>query len=165
MYRGIISRRQVGDPNGSWRAYTVLIVPVCIGSCLKHSTLRAFVVVAGLPALGLLGTGCQSENPIAPTVDVSVSLSFIDLEVGTGTEATIGSTVTVDYDGWLYGAGRPDNKGTLFDSSSGQGFTFVLGLGEVISGWYQGGVGGMRVGGQRRLIIPPDMAYGDGGPA
>ena len=139
-------------------------MPVRIGSCLKHATFRAFVVVTGLAALGLLATGCQSENPVTPTVDVSVSFSFIDLEFGTGTEATIGSTVTVDYDGWLYDAGRPDNKGTLFDSSPGQGFTFVLGFGQVISGWDQG-VSGMRVGGQRRVIIPPDMAYRDGGAA
>ncbi len=127
---------------------------------MKPSILRAFVVVTVLAALGLMATGCQSESPVAPTV--SVSFSFIDLEVGTGTEATIGSTVTVDYDGWLYDAGRPDNKGTLFDSSSGQGFTFVLGLGQVISGWDQG-VRGMRVGGKRQLIIPPDMAYGSQG--
>ena len=127
---------------------------------MKPSTLRAVGVVTVLATLGLMATGCQSENPVAPTV--SVPFSFIDLEVGTGTEATIGSTVTVDYDGWLYDAGRPDNKGTLFDTSSGQGFTFVLGLGQVISGWDQG-VRGMRVGGERRLIIPPDMAYGSQG--
>ncbi|MEE2790764.1 MAG: FKBP-type peptidyl-prolyl cis-trans isomerase [Acidobacteriota bacterium] len=110
-----------------------------------------------LVVLGLVETACQSENPAAPSP--SVSFSVLDLEVGTGAEATIGSAATVNYSGWLYDAGGPDNKGTLFDSSPGQGFSFVLGLGQVIVGWDQGIVG-MRVGGTRRLIIPPDMAYG-----
>ncbi|MEE2792846.1 MAG: FKBP-type peptidyl-prolyl cis-trans isomerase [Acidobacteriota bacterium] len=120
-------------------------------------TVFRFFRIGVLVVLGLVETACQSENPVAPSP--SVSFSVLDLEVGTGAEATIGSAATVNYSGWLYDAGEPDNKGTLFDSSPGQGFTFVIGLGHVIVGWDQGIVG-MRVGGTRRLIIPPDMAYG-----
>ena len=95
-------------------------------------------------------------------ISTVTDLTITDLTVGTGAEATVGSSVTVIYEGWLYDAGQPDNKGYLFDTSPVQGFTFVLGLGQVISGWDQG-VSGMRVGGERRLIIPPDMAYGSTG--
>jgi FKBP-type peptidyl-prolyl cis-trans isomerase len=74
--------------------------------------------------------------------------------VGTGAAAKAGDTVTVNYVGAL-----PD--GTVFDASAkhGQPFSFTLGAGQVIAGWDQGLVG-MKVGGKRKLIIPPDMAYG-----
>ena len=67
-----------------------------------------------------------------------------------------------DYTGWLHDPAAVDNKGTQFDTSGGQGFTFALGVGQVIPGWDQGLVG-MRVGGERRLVIPPDLAYGESG--
>jgi len=63
----------------------------------------------------------------------------------------------VAYSGWLYDTTKTDGKGTLFDSNSS--FSFTLGAGAVIAGWDQGVVG-MQVGGQRRLIIPPELAYG-----
>jgi FKBP-type peptidyl-prolyl cis-trans isomerase len=85
--------------------------------------------------------------------------SQTDLVVGTGTQAAAGNRVTVAYTGWLYDSSRADGKGTQFDSNN---FTFTLGIGQVIKGWDQG-VAGMRVGGQRRLIIPPDLAYGSAG--
>jgi len=66
----------------------------------------------------------------------------------------------VNYSGWLYDATKPDFKGLLFDTSTGVGpFTFTLGGGQVIAGWDQGLVG-MKVGGLRQLIIPPELAYG-----
>ena len=70
-------------------------------------------------------------------------------------------TVTVHYTGWLFEDGAPDNKGAKFDSSvdRGQPFVFPLGAGHVIKGWDQG-FAGMRVGGQRRLVIPPELGYG-----
>src|SRR5512139_859367 len=84
----------------------------------------------------------------------------IDLQEGTGLTATSGQTATVNYTGWLYSADAPENKGTKFDSSIGRGpFSFKLGGGQVIRGWDQG-VQGMKVGGQRRLVLPPDFAYG-----
>ena len=79
-----------------------------------------------------------------------------DLVVGTGNEARASSRVQVHYTGWL-----PD--GTEFDSSrGGTPFAFVLGRGDVIEGWDQG-ITGMRVGGQRRLVIPASLGYGEEG--
>jgi FKBP-type peptidyl-prolyl cis-trans isomerase len=76
-----------------------------------------------------------------------------DLVVGTGDEAVAGRTVEVDYTGWLL-------DGKQFDSSRGRGpFAFALGGGQVIKGWDQG-VAGMKVGGRRKLTIPPELAYG-----
>ncbi len=81
-------------------------------------------------------------------------LQIIDEVVGTGVEATIGNTVSVNYVGTL-------TNGTKFDSSydRNQPFSFVLGAQQVIAGWDEG-VAGMRVGGKRKLVIPPDLAYG-----
>lgn len=83
-----------------------------------------------------------------------------DLREGTGPMATSGQTATVNYTGWLYSDSAPEQKGTKFDSSIGRGpFAFKLGAGQVIRGWDQG-VQGMKVGGQRRLVLPPEFAYG-----
>jgi peptidylprolyl isomerase/FKBP-type peptidyl-prolyl cis-trans isomerase FkpA len=80
-----------------------------------------------------------------------------DLVVGTGTAAAAGQKVTVHYTGWL-------TNGTKFDSSKDRGdpFVFPLGKGQVIKGWDQG-VQGMKVGGKRKLTIPPEMGYGSRG--
>ena len=85
-------------------------------------------------------------------------LQIEDIEVGSGDEATgSGQTVTVHYTGWL-------TDGTKFDSSVDRGtpFQFPLGVGMVIKGWDQG-VAGMKVGGKRKLTIPPDLGYGAAG--
>ena len=88
-------------------------------------------------------------------------LEKIDTKIGTGDEAVVGKIVNVHYTGWLYDANAPEKKGKKFDSSHDRGdhFSFLLGAGRVIKGWDQG-VDGMKVGGQRTLIIPPSMAYG-----
>ncbi|NBQ67910.1 MAG: FKBP-type peptidyl-prolyl cis-trans isomerase [Nitrosomonadaceae bacterium] len=88
----------------------------------------------------------------------------IDTKVGSGEEAEIGKTVSVHYTGWLYDENAPDKKGKKFDSSYDRKeyFSFMLGAGRVIKGWDQG-VQGMKVGGQRTLIIPSSMAYGSRG--
>ena len=80
-----------------------------------------------------------------------------DLQVGSGDEAVAGTTVSVHYEGWL-------PNGTKFDSSRDRDdpFVFRLGAGLVIGGWDEG-VAGMRVGGIRKLVIPPDLAYGAAG--
>jgi FKBP-type peptidyl-prolyl cis-trans isomerase FkpA len=113
--------------------------------------------------LALLVSGCSSEDgnssPTAPSVNVP--FSTVDLRVGTGAEATLGRTVMVNYTGWLYSTSTADNKGTKFDSSLDPGrtpYVFTVGTG-VIQGFSQGTIG-MRVGGQRRVIIPPSLAYG-----
>ena len=84
-----------------------------------------------------------------------------DVKVGDGAEATPGKMVSVHYTGWLYDPNAADKHGTKFDSSRdrGQPFEFPLGGGRVIQGWDQG-VAGMKVGGQRTLIIPADLGYG-----
>jgi FKBP-type peptidyl-prolyl cis-trans isomerase FkpA len=88
-------------------------------------------------------------------------LSMTDHVIGTGETAVAGKTVSVHYTGWLFDAAAPDNKGKKFDSSRdrGQPFSFPLGAGHVIQGWDQG-VAGMKIGGQRTLIIPPELGYG-----
>jgi FKBP-type peptidyl-prolyl cis-trans isomerase len=80
-----------------------------------------------------------------------------DLKIGTGAEARPGAGVTVHYVGTL-------TDGKKFDSSRdrGKGFAFKLGAGQVIKGWDQG-VAGMKIGGLRKLTIPPHLAYGDRG--
>jgi FKBP-type peptidyl-prolyl cis-trans isomerase len=107
-----------------------------------------------------LAAACSS-NPSSPSITTSSGpYSQTDLVVGTGTIAAVGNQVTVSYTGWFYNTAGPDGKGAQFDSSLS--YPFVLGVGAVIRGWDQG-VQGMRVGGQRRLIIPPELAYGSGG--
>ena len=84
-----------------------------------------------------------------------------DETIGTGATATPGQLVTVHYTGWLFDAASPETKGRKFDSSRDRGdpFQFELGAGQVIQGWDQG-VAGMKVGGKRRLTIPPELGYG-----
>ena len=101
------------------------------------------------------GCGGSSTSPSS-----NVPYSQTDLVVGTGAQAAAGNRVTVAYTGWLYDGSRTDGKGSQFDSLPG--YAFTLGTGQVIKGWDQGVVG-MRVGGQRRLVIPPDLAYGSAG--
>lgn len=85
-------------------------------------------------------------------------LQYKDAKVGTGATAKVGQTAAVHYTGWLYNNGE---KGKKFDSSRdrGQPFEFPLGQGQVIKGWDEG-VAGMKEGGQRTLIIPPQLGYG-----
>ena len=94
----------------------------------------------------------------------SVRLTKIDTKIGAGKEAILGKMVSVHYTGWLFDKSTSDNKGKKFDSSRDRSgnFTFPLGAGRVIKGWDQG-VQGMKVGGQRTLIIPSSMGYGTRG--
>ena len=87
-------------------------------------------------------------------------LQKIDVIEGTGATAT-GGRVRVHYTGWLHDPSKSDGHGRKFDSSVDRGtpFDFRLGAGEVIRGWDEG-VAGMKVGGKRTLIIPPEMGYG-----
>ena len=86
------------------------------------------------------------------------SLGIEDLVVGQGDAAASGQRVTVHYTGWLDNNG---NRGAKFDSSRDRNepFEFALGRGQVIKGWDQG-VAGMKVGGKRKLTIPPELGYG-----
>lgn len=122
--------------------------------------LRA-ALLALVGAVALAACGAPEVPPATAGVD---QLQTTDLAVGAGAAAVAGTRVTVHYGGWLYDPARPESKGRPFDSSreAGRPFTFVLGAGQVIAGWDQG-VQGMKVGGQRRLVIPHTLAYGERG--
>lgn len=128
---------------------------------LSSSSVRRLLVVS----VALIAIGCSggNSNPTSPTFLPFAEFSQTDLRVGTGADATAGKSLTVHYTGWLYDPTQPEQKGRQIDSSAGRDpFTFTLGAGRVIRGWDQGVVG-MKVGGQRRLIIPPSLAYGSEG--
>ena len=121
-----------------------------------NTRIDALLVSVGLALSSVVACG---DNPAAPTANVSFSTT--DLVVGSGATASTGQTVTVAYIGWLYEEGAADNKGAQFDQTSAESpFSFVLGSGQVIAGWDQG-LEGMKVGGRRRLVIPPALAYGN----
>jgi peptidylprolyl isomerase len=104
---------------------------------------------------GAMGGGIPPVEGEVQTMESG--LEYIDVVVGDGAAPETGQTVTVHYTGWL-------TDGTQFDSSRdrGQPIEFQLNTGRVIAGWDQG-ISTMQVGGQRRLIIPPELAYGDEG--
>jgi len=108
----------------------------------------------GLALLVSLGTGADDKKE-GKVVTTKSGLKYEDLKVGTGAAAKKGDTVRVHYTGWL---ARGSKK---FDSSrdSGEPFEFELGAGKVIKGWDEG-VAGMKVGGKRKLTIPPELGYG-----
>jgi FKBP-type peptidyl-prolyl cis-trans isomerase FkpA len=125
--------------------------------------------LAALAGLALVATACakkagqdQASGGAAPasggaTVTTKSGLQYVVVKPGNGPEAKVGQKVTVNYTGWL-------TNGTKFDSSvdRGQPFSFQLGVGQVIKGWDEG-VAGMKVGEERKLIIPADLGYGDRG--
>lgn len=115
-------------------------------------------VLVSLLAASVLASSASGQ----PKVNTTPSgLQYIDHIVGEGEEAVKGSTVRVQYTGWLYEKGK---RGKMFDSSipRKQPFEFPLGAGRVIKGWDEG-VAGMKVGGKRELIIPANLGYGASG--
>jgi FKBP-type peptidyl-prolyl cis-trans isomerase FkpA len=128
-----------------------------------RSTIRSRHIIPAL-MVALVAASCgggDDSPPASPSVNVPFAQT--DIRVGTGAEATAGRRITVHYTGWLYSTSAPENKGQQFDSSvGGSPYSLTLGAREVIPGWDQGIVG-MRVGGQRRLVIPPSLGYGSRG--
>ena len=97
---------------------------------------------------------------IATSAALAADLVKTDTVVGKGKEAVSGATVVVNYTGWLHDESAKNKRGKQFDTSIGRGpFSFPLGAGRVIRGWDEG-VAGMKVGGKRTLLIPPEMGYG-----
>ena len=127
------------------RLRALLAVPVARIALL----LAAIVVISGC--------GGSSTAPSTTVTPPSAPFSATDLTIGTGATASPGRTLTVAYTGWLYDPTKPESKGAQFDSQPT--FSFQLSVGGVIAGWDQGLLG-MRVGGQRRLVIPPSLGYG-----
>ena len=114
-----------------------------------HLFVSAMLLVLAVAPLSALAAG---------EVTTPSGLRIIDVKPGTGPVPQAGQTVTVNYTGWLFVDGK---KGKKFDSSldRNQPFSFTLGQGQVIKGWDEG-LATMHVGGQRTLIIPPDLGYG-----
>ncbi len=138
---------------------TALAVAVSLAGCGATPTSSPQdSVPAGVESTGQ-PSGPESSLESAPAetegnAEQATALKIKDEVVGKGTAAKAGDRVTVDYTGWL-------TDGTKFDSSKdrNQPFVFTLGAGEVIPGWDQG-VAGMKIGGKRKLTIPPDLGYG-----
>jgi peptidylprolyl isomerase len=126
----------------------------------RRFLLTAPVLFAGAALIGLpYASAAQPKDQ--KMVTTQSGLQYRDIKEGTGAQPKSGQTVTVHYTGWLWEDGK---KGDKFDSSvdRGQKFPFEIGVGQVIKGWDEG-VGTMKVGGKRELIIPPNLAYGSRG--
>ncbi|MEW6363037.1 MAG: FKBP-type peptidyl-prolyl cis-trans isomerase [Acidobacteriota bacterium] len=100
------------------------------------------------------GAGTPEANPAGETVTTSSGLKYVDIKIGDGLMPKPGQVVSVHYTGWLV-------DGKKFDSSYDrkEPLEFSIGRGQVIKGWDEG-VGSMKVGGKRKLVIPPQLAYG-----
>jgi FKBP-type peptidyl-prolyl cis-trans isomerase len=126
---------------------------------MKHTI---YFSLALLLTTGIFSTTARSEQAaINKEANNMTELIKTDVKLGDGALATAGKSVSVHYTGWLYDATVTDHHGKKFDSSRDRNepFVFPLGAGQVIKGWDQG-VAGMKVGGQRTLIIPASMGYG-----
>jgi peptidylprolyl isomerase len=112
----------------------------------------ALAIAAAVPAFE------RADAAANQVIEMPNGLKYTDTKTGDGATATSGNKVSVHYTGWLYNNGA---KGAKFDSSvdRGQPFQFTLGAHQVIAGW-DAGVAGMKVGGKRTLIIPPELGYG-----
>ena len=138
--------------------------PFVVSRCLAVASAVAIMSLAPYETT-VAQTAETAPSPSQSKMDAKITqLQSTDTTVGTGSEALKGKIAVVHYTGWLYDPAAADKKGRKFDSSvdRGQPFTFPLGGGRVIRGWDEGVVG-MRVGGRRTLVIPPDMAYGSRG--
>jgi FKBP-type peptidyl-prolyl cis-trans isomerase len=113
------------------------------------------------PAAAATANSAASPVEAARQTATAAGMTIVDLKVGKGKPPPDGATVRVHYTGWLQDPAAKDGKGTKFDSSvdRGEPFLFPLGKQRVIRGWDLG-VAGMQPGGKRRLVIPPDLAYG-----
>ena len=130
----------------------------------KHFACISLVLVIAVTAACNGKSDAPPVSAVAPAANPVTSLQTVTLKPGTGATIGGGQMAVVQYTGWLYEAGAADHKGKQFDSSrnAGQPFKFPVGTGSVIKGWDQG-VPGMKVGESRRLVIPPELAYGDSG--
>ncbi len=140
---------------------------IFVGALLVAALIAVIVVVAtgGDDESGSSATGTDQSADLSqkPKIEVPdgpapTELETEDIVVGDGAEAKTGDTVSMQYVGVNYSNGKE------FDASwdRGEPFTFQLGSGQVIPGWDEG-IPGMKVGGRRELIIPPDLAYGEQG--
>ncbi len=131
-----------------------------VSTMIRRSACIALMLAA---AAASAQDGQNAAAPAASAASAAPKIQIVDHKVGTGKEATPGSTVVVNYTGWLFKPLGRLQHGHQFDSSVGrEPLEFRLGAGQVIKGWDQG-VAGMKVGGKRTLIIPSELAYGKRG--
>jgi hypothetical protein len=138
-------------PRDTRSASAIGAAKIMIPLRLAGAAVALAVVIATMPPVVAVEAGNQ-------VIEMPDGLKYTDTKIGNGATAAAGDKVSVQYTGWLYKDGA---KGAKFDSSRdrNQPFQFTLGAQQVIAGWDQG-VAGMKVGGERTLIIPPDLAYG-----
>jgi FKBP-type peptidyl-prolyl cis-trans isomerase FkpA len=140
-------------PRCCWSAAAALAA-LLVGGCRREAAPGAAQSPESGPVATTRTLGTATNKPVVTTAS---GLQYIDVKEGTGAAARAGNAVSVHYTGWL-------TDGRKFDSSRdrGQPFGFQLGTGRVIKGWDEG-VAGMKVGGVRKLIIPPALGYGSRG--
>ena len=131
---------------------------------MRKTLIRTLTHLTALGLAAMPHLAAAHEDASHGHGQVGVDLVKIEHKVGDGATATAGQRVSVHYTGWLYDANAAAQKGRKFDSSRDRSepFSFKLGAGQVIRGWDEG-VAGMKIGGQRTLIIPPEMGYGSRG--
>ena len=128
----------------------------------RRSSLAAAVLAFGVVASGCGGDapGPTTPEPPEPAPPLDVPFGFTDLEAGEGPEVQDGWLLAIAYTGWLYDEAAPDNKGPQFISVPEEDpDSFRFGVGQVVPG-IDRGVAGMQVGGERRIVVPPDMGFG-----
>jgi peptidylprolyl isomerase len=130
---------------------------------LRSILLAAMAVAVLIPLAVVAGAraadpGQADKEKTKKMTKTESGLQYRDVKEGTGEKPKTGQTCVVHYTGWLW---ENNEKGTKFDSSKDRGekFSFPVGEGQVIKGWDEG-VAGMKVGGKRELLIPPDLGYG-----
>ncbi len=141
-------------------ATATTIVAITLAACTpKEDKPADSATTSAAPAPA--AESAADEAAPASTGTETMPMQKIDLAPGNGAEIKSGQNALVHYTGWLYDAAAPDTKGKKFDSSvdRNEPFEFPVGAGMVIKGWDEGVVG-MKVGGKRRLVIPPEMGYG-----
>lgn len=147
----------------------IFVIALGLGGCSQKAADRVTDPVASVPQAQMAPAVTVSEQPKAAEVDtfampqnlqtMSSGLQYVIDQPGTGAQPRTGQKVKVHYTGWL-------TNGTKFDSSRDRGapFEFAVGQGQVIAGWDEG-VGAMKVGEKRTLVIPPALGYGSRGAA
>jgi FKBP-type peptidyl-prolyl cis-trans isomerase len=130
-----------------------------------HFVARVLATLAIFHTVAVLAQEPTTDEAAQAALPEEVEeLVINDMKTGDGEVVIAGQTAVVHYTGWLYDPAAPEGKGRKFDSSRDRGtpFKFSVGAGQVIRGWDQG-VAGMQVGGERRLLIPPELGYGERG--
>ena len=143
------------------QARTLVLTWTIVCTALLAACSRQEQAKTDAPAPAAEAASTTPAEPPSDTGSTAMPLQKIDLTPGSGVEIKSGQNALVHYTGWLYDAAAPENKGAKFDSSldRNEPFEFPVGGAMVIPGWDQG-VAGMKVGGKRRLVIPPELGYG-----